>query len=252
MTLKISVETFGMQTLRLIVRDSEQANTELTNRTVDINGRYDFFVRMPLCRNYVDIILVNDADGSDSSFKYLGFKKQHLVRRLDVIDFTKYNLNSYIKFVQKFCYNAGVIRTNNRNDSNDFYTSDDWVFFIKYLPIITDYVTGEEIPTPCRISIDNGLIEISQKHFVPATVPGRMASLFHEFAHPHMNLNPDDETEADLNGLIIYLGLGYPRIDAGIAWCDIFMDNPTPENEERMYYIRQFIDDFENNKKIFF
>ena len=81
MTLKVSVSTQSEQDIRLIVRDSNQANTVLTDRFATINGNYDFYVMMPLCRNYVDLIIVNDKDGSDSSFTYNGFKKVHLDMR---------------------------------------------------------------------------------------------------------------------------------------------------------------------------
>ena len=42
----------------------------------------------------------------------------------------------------------------------------------------------------------------------------RMAILLHEFSHFYLNDRMEDETEADLNGLLIYLALGYPRIEA--------------------------------------
>jgi hypothetical protein len=252
MTLKISVSTQGEQDITLIVRDSEQSNTVLTNRGRTINGAYDFYVRMPLVRKYCDIIIVNSADGSDSSFKYLGCEKVHLEKRLDVIDFSTYYLNSYIRFIQKFCYNAGVLRCNNPNDDNDFYRSEDWRFLIKYLPVIVDYQSGEELTTPARISCNTGIIEVSQKYFIDYTVPMRMATLLHEYSHPFVNADPDDESEADLNGLIIYLGLGYPRIEAAEAWCEVFMNSPTDQNQERIRIIKQFIDDFENNKVVFY
>ena len=43
--------------------------------------------------------------------------------------------------------------------------------------------------------------------------------------------NIDDEIEADLNGLLIYLGLGYPRIEGYQAFLDVFQVNPTEANK---------------------
>lgn len=252
MTLKITVSTTSQQELRLIVRDSDQVNTVLTDRLAKVNGTFVFYIGLPLCRKYVDLIIVNYGDNeSDYGFVYHGFKKQGLVKRMDVIDFSNYHLDSYIKFIQKFCYNAGVLRTNNPLNPGDLYKDDGGYFFIRYVPAITDYETGQELTTPARISIDDGLIEVSQRDFINYTVPMRMACLLHEYSHPYVNDNADDESEADLNGLMIYLGLGYPRYEAAEAWCSIFDNCQTDENMERIAIIQQFIKDFDNNKIVF-
>jgi hypothetical protein len=79
------------------------------------------------------------------------------------------------------------------------------------------------------------------------TVPNRMAILLHEFSHIFVNENMDDEVEADLNALNIYLSLGYPRIEAFEVFTQTFIDTPTDENKVRFDYIKNFIDDFDNN-----
>ena len=81
-------------------------------------------------------------------------------------------------------------------------------------------------------------------------MPKRMAILLHEYSHPYVNLNPDDESEADLNGLTIYLGLGYPRIDGAEAWCDVFDNSDTDANFERLMIIDAYINDFESKKMV--
>ena len=58
----------------------------------------------------------------------------------------------------------------------------------------------------------------------------------------------EDETEADLNGLLIYLSLGYPRIEAYQSFLTTFKDTPTQENKERFAILNQFITNFERNK----
>ncbi len=249
MTLKVSVTTTSPQDIRIMVEDSDQEDTVLTDRVKSINGSFDFYVRMPLCRKYVNLYLTNDADGTDNGFTYNGFEKMHLERRLAEIDFSTYHLREFIKFYQKFCYNAGVLRVNDPGNDNDFYRSNGWHFFIKYLPVIIDYKTGAELTTPCRVA-ENGLIEISQKYFLNYTVPMRFAVGCHEYSHPFANEDPDDESEADLNGLTIYLGLGYPRIEANEAWGEVFEANPSDQNVERQEIIQQFITDFESKKMV--
>jgi hypothetical protein len=75
-----------------------------------------------------------------------------------------------------------------------------------------------------------------------------MAILLHEFSHVYLNDNVDDEVEADLNGLLIYLGLGYPRIEAFEVFAKTFDGAPTEQNKIRYDKIVNFIDDFENQK----
>jgi hypothetical protein len=52
----------------------------------------------------------------------------------------------------------------------------------------------------------------------------RFAILCHEFSHFYVNEDMDNESEADINGLLIYLGLGYPRIEGYQAFLEVFKD----------------------------
>lgn len=266
MTLKVMISLNQDMDVRLIVRDSDQQDTVLTDRVRSLGpGEQFFFVRMPLCRKYVDVIIQNEA-GGDAGITYKGCKKLPLERRLDVVDFNNaFHLNEFINFIQQFCYNAGVLRTNDPDNDNDYYISQGKNFLIKYLPSIIDYETGQQISTPARISNDSAIvnvngfnfkvehvIEVSREDFLPYTVPMRMATLTHEYSHPYMNEDPNDESEADINGLWIYLGLGYPRIDAAEAWCNIFTQADTEENIQRIAIIKQFIDHFEERQVVFY
>ena len=108
--------------------------------------------------------------------------------------------------------------------------------------------TGKTLKTPARISKVNGRIQVSKDAFENYTVPMRMAILLHEFSHFYLNDNMDDEIEADLNGLLIYLGLGYPRIEGYQAFLEVFQDSPSQQNKNRYDIINKFIKDFENKK----
>jgi hypothetical protein len=98
--------------------------------------------------------------------------------------------------------------------------------------------------TPARISTKNGRIQVSQEAFVPFTIPMRMAILLHEFSHYYVNSDIANETEADLNGLTIYLGLGYPIKEAYAAFGETFIGFPSPENKIRYQIIDKFIKDY--------
>lgn len=252
MTLKLPVTAYGEQTLRVIVKDAFQEKTVLTDVVKTISGNYNFFVMMPLCRKYVDVIIVNDEDNSDAGFVYNGFKKMALVRRMSDVDFSTFRLKEYIRFIQHFSYNAGVLPVNDKNNPKSFYHSENKNFWIKYLPVITDAGTGQEIETPARIATDGSFIEVSQKYIMDYSVPMRVSILLHEYSHPFVNENPSDEIEADLNGLFIYLALGYPRMEGGQAWCEVADNTPTDENVERVRIVEQFIKDFDKNKMVIY
>ena len=104
---------------------------------------------------------------------------------------------------------------------------------------------GQELTTPARVGRNTGIIQVSKQAFTKMTVPMRMAILLHEFSHFYLNEKIDDEMEADLNGLLIYLSLGYPRIEAYQAFLETFKERPSHLNKARYDLINKFINDFE-------
>jgi hypothetical protein len=120
---------------------------------------------------------------------------------------------------------------------------------IEYLPTIVNK-DGRELTTPARISKVTGRIQVSKKQFDDYTVPMRFAILCHEFSHFYVNEDMDNESEADINGLLIYLGLGYPRIEAFQAFLEVFKDSPSQQNKKRYDRINNFIRNFEKNKMV--
>jgi hypothetical protein len=248
LTLLVKVLTYQPCTIRIKVEDDLQPYTIYTDRFKTIQGESIFYVRMPVSGQAVNVYVYNEDNGNlpageDDSFEVVSITKEQLEKKLDVIDFTNPYVKSFINFSTRFCYNAGSIPSGT-------YVSDDKQFVIKYLPIIQD--DGVEQTTPARVDIDNGNIEISKKQFLDFSVPSRMAILLHEFSHVYLNTDVDDEIEADLNGLMIYLGLGYPRIEAFEVFAKTFDNAPTEQNKQRYDVIRNFIDDFENRNTILF
>lgn len=255
-TVKIDIQTAQAQKIILKVHDASMKNTYFTNRWMVINGKKSLFVRMPVSGLVSIIEIYNEANGNvknDSSFKVTGITKIPLRRKLDVVDLRDPDVKSFIKFATRFCFQAGVMPTGT-------YRSGDGRFSIVYAPEIISSNSGAVLNTPARTNKDNGQIEWAQSKCVGMTVPMRMAITLHEFSHFYRNQRIDDETEADLNALLIYLGLGYPRIEACEAFLDTFIKSsqgPTPLNEQqkaanarRYHIIHNFIQDFENNKMI--
>lgn len=247
-TLQIKVRTPKAEKIHLKVYDDTYKNTVFTDRWKTVDGDCTFFVRIPVSGKSAIISIYNESVGDrqdDNSFKVVDIKKLPLEKRLDVLDMSNANLRSFINFCTKFCFNAGHI-------SSGLYKSRDGRFSIEYLPTIISSKSGKELETPARISKDNGRIQVSQKKFVPDTIPMRMAILLHEYSHFYVNKDINNESEADLNGLLIYLGLGYPRFEGHEAFLKTFISTPSEQNKQRYDKIKAFIDDFEKNNYIIY
>lgn len=243
--LVVTVQVQGSQKMHLIVKDAYKPYTVYTDRIQPIKGKGILYVRMPQSPDKAIVQIYNEANGNlpketdDASFQLINIEKKELKRR-----FTKNSLSglvhSFVDFAQDFAENAGILSA-----GSSVYISPDNRFRIDYVDIIRDRDTGKVKNTPARISQMTGIIEISKHHFRDYTIPMRMAILLHEFSHFYINKNKRDETEADLNALLIYLGLGYPRIEAHYAFLKVFMNTPSTQNKERHKKIAAFIDNFE-------
>jgi hypothetical protein len=249
-TLLIKVKTDKPQKLQLTIKDELEKNTVFTDRWKTVDGECTFYIRIPVSGKSALISIYNQKYGQrpkeqEDTFEVVEIKKLSLEKKLDVVDFNNHNLRSFVNFATRFCYNAGHLVSGT-------YKSNDGVFTIEYLPTIISSRTGKEMETPARISKSSGRIQVSQKKFITATVPMRMAILLHEYSHYYVNDDINDETEADLNGLLIYLGLGYPRFEAHEAFLKTFIDTPSALNKERYERIQNFIDNFEKNNLIFY
>jgi len=240
--VKIVVRTTSPQVIVLKVYDKGQANTYFTNRTKTIDGTQDLYVRMPLAPNTCLLDIYNEKNGNkkkgeDPTFEVLEVKREELDITLGKTKMDTPLVRNFVAFAQKFCYNAGSL------SSKKDYVSAAGNFKIEYLPFIISS-KGQKMATPARISTKNGRIQVSQEAFVPFTIPMRMAILLHEFSHYYVNSDIANETEADLNGLTIYLGLGYPIKEAYAAFGETFLGYPSPENKIRYQIIDKFIKDY--------
>lgn len=250
-TLAVTVKsaTGRPESIRIILKDATMPNTVFTDRPKTVLDEFTFFIRIPVSGKLAELIIYNERTGnvpakSDHTFEVLNVQKQPLQKKMDVVDFTNPVIRSFVNFATRFCFNAGVL-------TSGMYKSDDEKFRIEYVPTILSKRNGAEMNTPARISKVTGIIQVAQKKFVPMTIPMRMAILMHEFSHYYVNDDINNEIEADLNGLLIYLGLGYPRIEAYQAFVGTFIGTPSLENKKRADVIDKFIKDFENNNLMF-
>ena len=220
-TLAITLFSDSETNFALSVQDADNSGVVLTDRTGVIKGQQVYYVRMPICP---DIALI-DVQGQSSEVEIDDLEVMHLPTDFSSELFKRQDVQNFINFAEEFAYNANYI------DANKSYYSDDERYEIKYLEVIIE--DGEVDPTPARISQKTGIIEVSQKDFLRYTIPMRVAILLHEFAHFYVNEVMEDEVEADKHSLTLYMGLGYPRIDAYNVYLDVFETTPTEGNKER-------------------
>lgn len=246
--IRVVVRTTSKQNIAFKAYSEAHANTVFTARTKVIDGEESIYIRLPLSPQTLTLTILNTKNGNlrkgeDPTFEVLKVVKEDLQVTLPQTKMDTMLVRNFVAFAQKFAYNAGWIAA-----PRD-YVSTTGNFKIEYLPTIIN-AKGEEMATPARISTKNGRIQVSQKSFVTMTVPMRMAILLHEFSHYYLNANIANETEADLNGLTIYLGLGYPIREAYEAFGKTFIGYPSAQNKQRYDIIDKFIKEYISEYKI--
>ena len=243
LTLAVTIKTTKPTKLQVCVYDAMNKMRRFTDRYKTIDGQETLYVRMPLSPEVAVVDVYNSALGQnipkdkETSFEIISVKKAPLERKLDEGDIANGKIRSFIDFAQKFCFNVGELAPNT-------YKSDDARYFIRLSQQIKDE-SGKVMNTPARVGRKTGIIEVSKDAFSKFTIPMRLAILFHEFSHYYLNEQINDEMEADLNGLLIYLSLGYPRIEAYQAFLETFQGTPTKLNKSRYDLINKFINDFD-------
>lgn len=249
-TLVITVRSLKTGVLCLKVCDNEMEHTYLTDRIMPVyEGEViPFEVQMPMCPRAVRATIYEETTGNrdiaqETSFRVEKVSIMGLPRFLHAIDLT-HKLRVFLNFTQKFCFNAGALPTTEPGYS--YHSLDRGrMYKLLYLPVLLDHDHGGEHATPARVDIDSQEFEVSKKKFIDMTVPERFCVMCHEYSHHHLNVDPEDEKEADLNGLSIYLALGYPPIEAIETYTSIFSTVPTDQNAfDRLPAIENFIDGF--------
>ena len=209
-----------------------------TDRWSNVKGKGEFEVRLPQSSEKVLVIIDCPDMGNDDNVRITKLKRISLNTHKMCLPKNR-DFQEFLKFAQWFCENAGAIQPNR-------YYSDKKNFTIDYFEVIRD--KGRVLTTPARISNKTGRIEIAKKYFARLTVPMRFAILCHEYSHFNLNVVQSDEIEADLNALKIYLGSGYPIIEAHKSFLRVFQNSPTKQNKERYEYLKTFIDNFDELK----
>ena len=239
--LKIVVETFSKEKIWIKVRDANRKNTYYTKRYSFVNGKQTFFVFMPQAPEDALVMIYNSENGlmrNDKSFNVIEINPLPL--KLPPVKASK-KTKSFIKFAQEFSDECGYLSASPQGDT---YKSNNGKFRIDYFDIIRSHQTGRVVRTPARISQVSGKIEVSAEQFRKYTIPMRMAILLHEYAHYYLNKNPSNESEADINGLKLYLQIGYPKIDIYNVFLNVFKKSPSLQNKDRFDKLDKMVKNF--------
>lgn len=253
--------TYAIQYIRLVARDVYKPYTVYSERTVTLQpaSQREITMTFPVAPEYMEIYTynINSWKGNeryinpkvkDNTFNSEVVETLRSIRDCDV--WMDSDVAEFSKFAEWFAINAGLL-------SYGDYKTDSGKFLIRYMPYITyveEYTNNiKKSTTPSRIGHKSGRVEVSKEHFLTYSIPKRFIILLHEFMHKYGNkkyLGRDisDENGADFLALYVYLGKGYPRIDAKDVFLTIFANNPTEDNEKRKNLILRFIDDFDSGK----
>lgn len=256
-TLYVVIKTTAKQRIRIVVYDKTIPDCIYVNRFKDIFIEESFYIRMPLSPKRCTIEIYNEHIGRDKNvdktFNVVKCDAIPLVTKFKAFDFSRNNAQEFVRFAERFSILCGKLSTQPEKGYNGhIYKSQLGNFTICYVERITDE-NGIVIPTPMRINKQTGMIEVSRERIRNFTVPRRVCTLFHEYAHLFVNNDLNNETEADLNAILMFLGLGFPRTECIEAFIEIFgyedtrtgRKSDTVGNRKRFEIIKNFINKFE-------
>lgn len=247
-SLVVGIRTTKPEKIKVWVSDNRKPNTYYIAREVVINGYKELNLNFPQSPSAAVLTVFNPRVGNmpaniDKSFVIDKLEPENLEH---CPIWMKKDTSSFVKFAQQFSENASILSAGKYRPS--IYRSDDAKFHIDYYDKIYDKNTKKFLSTPARIGHTSGIIEVSKSDFLKYTVPMRMIILLHEYSHKYLNPTINKpiayETGADINGLHIYLALGYPPSEAHYAFLHVFKEANNEGNTKRYHIINDFIDKF--------
>jgi hypothetical protein len=245
MSLHITVVCNGTKKFRVWAEELGKKDSKYADRVISVTNSRTIHFNFPVSPNTLFIGCLNAQNSSDKDFE-VTIKEEPLKTYNIVMD------SDTREFVQMAINVSQTIGFAPPPQSGTLYQTSDGKFNIKNFPAITDRTTGEVIGTPARIGHSTGLIEIAYQRFRQYTVPMRLCILLHEYSHkyrnPKIGLKINNEFGADINGLYIYLGIGFSKVDAICVFAEVFLKAQTDGNIQRMRKIQDYIQRFENQE----
>ena len=245
MTLYITIICKGKKCLRVWAEELGKKNSKYADRVINVENARTIHFKMPVTPKKLFFACVNVNQYDDKDFE--------VVLREEPCE--KYNIyldNDTKDFVQLAINFSQVAGFTEPPPNGIRFTDQGKKFLIKYDPVIVDRLSNKVLATPARIGHNSGRIEVSAQKFMKYTVPMRFCILCHEYSHkyrnPKIGLDISNEFGADINGLYIYLGVGFSKIDAICVFAKVFLTAQTDSNMQRMRKIQDYIRRFENQE----
>lgn len=215
---RLTISVYSIDKLKLKIYDAMDNNLVFLERYVYPQGSDFYEIGLPI-NGKNTIIEVTQENNED--FRVISIKGGELRLRDMLVNKLS---EQFIKYAKYLALNIKTLKT------NTIYIDDSGIFRVEIFDDL-DY-------TPARITVGTSLIQISKKHFSDISIPERMFYLLHEYSHNYLNTDPDNEEEADLQGLELYLREGFPVISTINA---LNRFHPTAVNEKRMYLIDKYL-----------
>jgi len=232
MAIDLGIELMQPCRVRIIARNPKSPNIVYYDRQFFASKNEEMEIRLPQSKNEVEVIVACFGMPQDNiritKLKKVGLKQYPSC-------YNRGRTLRFVRFAQQICERLPELTT------GDYYSLNN-EFHLQVFDTIPN------TQTPARIHNDLGVIQVSKQKMGGNTVPMNMAILLHEYSHFYMNKIQVDEIEADINGLKIYLGLGYPIVESHKSFTDVFQHSDNPMNRERYAYIFEFVDRFEKTK----
>lgn len=245
MNIEVTIICNGNKRFRVWAEDVGKKNSKYADRLITVNNSRTIYFSLPIPPKEIFIGCLNADNPSDNDFQVILKEQPPKIYNIYLDSEAK----QFVEFAYKFCQTCGFDLP---SKNGTIYQTADNKFKIKYMPKIVDYATGNLLNTPARVGHNTGIIEISAEKYLRYTIPMRFMIILHEFSHkyrnPKIGLDISNEFGADINGLYIYLGLGFSKIDAITVFAKVFLRAQTEGNRQRMRKIQQYIQSFENQE----
>jgi len=240
-TLNVVVGSYQYRDCQIYVKDVNMANTAYSNRVIRFKGIKKFKLPLPIAPKTVTLVARDEKTKDETTVKILKVDKSHLETK--IIAFNKNNplVKEFVLHARDFCIRAtylGLGKYNSKQGNIKFV-------YVDKLYFEDENGVKRESKSPARINGNTGIIEIAKFYFKDFTIAGRFAILCHEYAHFYENNKIKDEMEADYNSAMIYLGLGFPRVDLLSTWCKVYNQADTPENRARYEKFVNYVENFD-------
>ncbi len=246
--ITINVKNKGKGNFKVYIRDIKKPYTYYIARTTEVNGSRTIQLDLPVSPERLMLQVFDPRMGMNVPLD----KENFTVTNIQTKKLKTYEIwmeqedDEFLKFAIEFSENAGIYTAGQYYPHT--YKSNNGKFVIEYYDVIKTDDTHLPITTPARIGHISGRVDVSQKYFLTYTVPMRVMILLHEYSHKYKNPKIhrliEDESAADVQGLYMYLGKGFPELEAYQAFIHVFKNADNDGNQKRFGIVDEFIQKF--------